>query len=208
MKAFNSLKGIAAPIDMPNVDTNQICPTEFNKVPIGDSFYPKIFFHYLRFNSDGSEIPDFILNKPSYRNAKIIVADRNWGGGSSRESAVYAIMFFGIRAIIASSFGDIHYNNCLQNGVLPVKLEQNEVVKLREQIHKKPGTKISINLELQEVTGPDGIIYSFEINPVSKKSLLNGLDAVSRTQQFKADIDLFKEKYQSEYQFLSQPGAN
>ena len=207
MEAFTTLTGIAAPIDTPNVDTNQICPTEFNKVPIGDPFYPKILFHYLRFNADGTEIPDFILNKEPFRDAKIIVADRNWGGGSSRESAVYAIMYFGARAVIASSFGDIHYSNCLQNGVLPVKLRQEEVIKLREQLHENPGAEITIDLEYQTVRGPDNHVYSFEINPVSKRCLLNGLDAVERTQGFQTDIDSFKKKHQESAAFLSQPGA-
>ena len=159
MEAFTKLTGLAVPLDMPNVDTNQICPTEFNKVPIGDPFYPKIFFHYRRFNADGSEIPEFILNQEPYRNAKIIVADRNWGGGSSRESAVYAIMAFGVRAVIASSFGDIHFSNCLQNGLLPVILKQEDVVKLRQQLHDDVGTihverdRISLRLFFRQVTG-------------------------------------------------------
>jgi len=207
MEAFTTLTGIAAPIDTPNVDTNQICPTEFNKVPVGDPFYPKILFHYLRFNADGSEILDFILNRKPFRDAQIIVADRNWGGGSSRESAVYAIMSFGARAVVASSFGDIHYNNCLQNGVLPVKLKQEEVVKLREQLHETPGAEITIDLEYQTVRGPDNHVYSFDINPVSKRCLLNGLDAIARTQQFQSDIDSFKKKHLNSVAFLSQPGA-
>jgi 3-isopropylmalate/(R)-2-methylmalate dehydratase small subunit len=207
MEAFTTLTGIAAPIDTPNVDTNQICPTEFNKVPVGDPFYPKILFHYLRFNADGSEILDFILNRKPFRDAQIIVADRNWGGGSSRESAVYAIMSFGARAVVASSFGDIHYNNCLQNGVLPVKLKQEEVVKLREQLHETPGAELTIDLEYQTVRGPDNHVYSFDINPVSKRCLLNGLDAIARTQQFQSDIDSFKKKHYNSAAFLSQPGA-
>jgi 3-isopropylmalate/(R)-2-methylmalate dehydratase small subunit len=207
MEAFTTLTGIAAPIDTPNVDTNQICPTEFNKVPVGDPFYPKILFHYLRFNADGSEILDFILNRKPFRDAQIIVADRNWGGGSSRESAVYAIMSFGARAVVASSFGDIHYNNCLQNGVLPVKLKQEEVVKLREQLHETPGAELTIDLEYQTVRGPDNHVYSFDINPVSKRCLLKGLDAIARTQQFQSDIDSFKKKHYNSAAFLSQPGA-
>ncbi|MEL0107728.1 MAG: 3-isopropylmalate dehydratase small subunit [Rhodospirillaceae bacterium] len=207
MEAFTTLTGIAAPIDIPNVDTNQICPTEFNKVPVGDPFYPKILFHYLRFNADGTEIPEFILNKEPFRNAKIIVADRNWGGGSSRESAVYAIMSFGARAVIASSFGDIHYNNCLQNGVLPVKLKQEEVVKLRQQLHENPGAELTIDLEYQTVRGPDNHVYKFDVNPVSKRCLLNGLDAVARTQEFQSDIDSFKKKHHESAAFLDQPGA-
>ncbi len=207
MDAFTTLTGIAAPIDIPNVDTNQLCPTEFNKVPFGDPFYPKILFHYLRFNADGSEIPDFILNKEPYRNAKIIVADRNWGGGSSRESAVYALMFFGVRCVIASSFGDIHFNNCLQNGVLPVILPQETVVKIRKQLHDNPGTELTVDLEYQTVRGPDNEVYKFDINPVPKRCLLNGLDAIKRTQQFQKKIDGFRDKHRSEADFLCTPGA-
>jgi 3-isopropylmalate/(R)-2-methylmalate dehydratase small subunit len=207
MEAFTTLKGIAAPIDFANVDTNQICPTEFNKVPFGDPFYPKVLFHYLRFNADGTEIPEFILNQEPFRNAKIIVADRNWGGGSSRESAVYALMFFGVRCVIASSFGDIHHNNCLQNGVLPVKLPQETCVKLRKQIHADPGRDIAVDLEAQTVTGPDGDVYRFDIDPVPKRCLLKGLDAIGRTLQFKSDIDAFRKKHRDEVPFLAQPGA-
>lgn len=207
MEAFTILKGIAAPIDLPNVDTNQICPTEFNKVPVGDPFYPKILFHYLRFNADGTEIPDFILNKEPFRHAKVIVADRNWGGGSSRESAVYALMACGIRCVIASSFGDIHYNNCLQNGVLPVKLPQETVVKLRQQIHDNPGMELTVDLEYQTVRGPDNVVHKFEIEPVPKRCLLQGLDAIERTQQFQGAIDAFREKHKRDAAFLCTPGA-
>ena len=208
MEAFTILKGIAAPIDLPNVDTNQICPTEFNKVPFGDPFYPKVLFHYLRFNADGSEIPDFILNQGSFRHAKIIVADRNWGGGSSRESAVYALMSFGVRCVIASSFGDIHFNNCLQNGVLPVKLPQETVVKLREEIHENPGMELTVDLEYQTVRGPNNDVFKFDINPVPKRCLLQGLDAIERTQQSQEKIDAFRDKHRRENNFLCTPGAS
>ena len=130
MQAFSKLTAAAVPIDEPNIDTNQLCPTRFNKMPIGDPDYPKILFHDQRFNPDGSEKPDFILNQEAYRNAEIIVADRNWGGGSSRETAVYALMAYGIRCVIASGFGDIHRNNCLKNGVLPVILPNETCIAL------------------------------------------------------------------------------
>src|SRR5206468_5807271 len=144
----------AVPIDEANVDTNQLCPTRFNKVPRGAA-YAKILFHDRRFNLDGTE-KEHILNVEPFNHARIVVADRNWGCGSSRESAVYALHEFGIRCVIASSFGDIHANNCVKNGLLPVTLPQEEVVELRRQLHEKPGTTISVDLAQQTVTGPSG----------------------------------------------------
>jgi len=203
MEPFQKLTGIAAPFDEANVDTNQLCPTRFNKVPIDDPTYPRILFHDRRFNSDGSEKTDFILNREPYREAKIIVADRNWGGGSSRESAVYALMAFGIRSVIASGFGDIHFNNSLKNGLLPVRLPGKEVINLRAQLHERIGSEISIDLESQTVIGPDGGERLFEISPVSKKCLLLGLDDIGRTLQRNDKIGEFKERYFKEFPFLS-----
>jgi 3-isopropylmalate/(R)-2-methylmalate dehydratase small subunit len=201
MEPFTTLTAIAAPIDEPNLDTNQLCPTRFNKVPVWDPDYGKILFHDRRFNPDGSEKPDFVLNKAPYREARIIVADRNWGGGSSRESAVYALKAFGIRAIVASSFGDIHRSNCLKNGVLPVVLENAVCVALRTQLRARPGAEITIDLAAQSVTGPDGTAYEFDIAPVPKRCLLNGLDDVARTQQFQNEIDAFRDRYREAMSF-------
>jgi len=197
MQPFTKLTAVAAPIDEPNLDTNQLCPTRFNKVPVGDPDYHKILFHDRRFSPDGSEKPDFVLNSPAFRKAQIIVADRNWGGGSSRESAVYALQAFGIRAVVASSFGDIHRNNCLKNGVLPVVLPNDVCVALRAQLHAQPGAEISIDLAAQTVTGPDGAVHRFEVAPVPKRCLLNGLDDVARTQQFQREIDGFRARYRA-----------
>ena len=204
MQAFTTLKAVAVPFDEANIDTNQLCPTRFNKVAIGDPIYPTILFHDQRFNPDGSEKPDFILNQEPYRHAQIFVADRNWGGGSSRESAVYALMAFGIRAVIASSFGDIHRNNCLKNGVLPVVLDNDLCVDLRRQLHETVGAEIAIDLEAQTVTAPDGTVHRFEIAPVPKRCLLNGLDDVGRTQELQATIDAFRESFKAAVPFLAQ----
>ena len=201
MRPFTVVTAIAAPVDEPNVDTNQLCPTRFNKVPSDASDYQKIFFHDQRFNPDGSEKPDFLFNREPYREAEIIVADRNWGGGSSRESAVYAMMAFGIRAVIASSFGDIHRNNCLKNGVLPVQLPNEDCVALRAQLHANPGATITIDLEQQTVTGPGNAQYRFDIAPIPKRCLLSGLDDVGRTQAFAAKIDAFRETYRRDVPF-------
>ena len=207
MKPFKKLNGIAVPFDQANIDTNQLCPTRFNKVPVGDPDYPKILFHDHRFNPDGSEKPDFILNKPPYREAEIIVADRNWGGGSSRESAVYALAAFGIKAVIASSFGDIHRSNSLKNGLLPVILDNEICVKLRQQIHAEQGARIGIDLESQTVTGPDGTVYPFEIAAVPKRCLLDGLDDVGRTQEHQSEIDTFRNAYRDKVPFLADVRA-
>lgn len=205
MEPFTTLTAIAVPFDQANIDTNQLCPTRFNKVPIGDPEYPKILFHDQRFNPDGSEKPDFILNREPYRRAQVIVADRNWGGGSSRESAVYALMAFGIRAVVASSFGDIHRNNCLKNGVLPAQLPIETCETLRQQLHANIGVAITIDLAAQTVTGPDGMAHRFDIAPVPKMCLLQGLDDVGRTDRHQADIDAFRARYREALPFLSIP---
>ena len=207
MQPFTTLTAVAVPFDQANIDTNQLCPTRFNKVPIGDPEYPKILFHDQRFNPDGSEKPDFILNKEPYRHAQIIVADRNWGGGSSRESAVYALQAFGIRAVVASSFGDIHRNNCLKNGVLPAQLPNETCELLRKQLHANVGAEIAIDLAAQTVTGPDGVVHRFDIAAVPKMCLLQGLDDVGRTEQHRAEIDTFRTKYRRALPFLAEPAA-
>ena len=203
MEAFTRLTAVAVPIDEPNVDTNQLCPTRFNKVPRGPG-YAKILFHDRRFNLDGTE-KEHILNVEPFNRARIVVADRNWGCGSSRESAVYALYEFGIRCVIASSFGDIHANNCAKNGLLPVVLPHDDVVELRRQLHEKPGATISVDLAAQTVTGPTGKQYRFDIHPVRKKCLLEGLDDIARTEQYEAQTAAFEAAYRKERPWLYQP---
>src|SRR5689334_12789541 len=144
MTPFTTLTAIAAPIDEPNVDTNQLCPTRFNKVPRGPE-HARILFHDRRFNADGSE-KEHILNVEPFNRAQVIVSDRNWGCGSSRESAVYALYEFGIRCVIAPSFGDIHANNCYKNGLLPVVLPDHECAAMRAHLRDHPGATISVDL--------------------------------------------------------------
>lgn len=204
MEPFTTFRAIAIPFDEANVDTNQLCPTRFNKVPICDESYWTILMHDRRFNPDGSEKPGFIFNKEPYRKAGIIVADRNWGGGSSRESAVYALKAFGIRAVIASSFGDIHYSNCMKNGVLPAKLPQETVQDIRKQLYAKVGTEIYIDLETQSVISPDGKSHIFEIPENPKYCLLRGLDDISRTQEFQEKINTFRTTYVRNFEFLNR----
>jgi 3-isopropylmalate/(R)-2-methylmalate dehydratase small subunit len=200
MKPFTTLTGIAAPIDEPNVDTNQLCPTRFNKVPRGPK-YAEILFHDRRFDAEGRE-KDFILNREPYRAAKIIVADRNWGTGSSRESAVYALYEFGIRCVIASSFGDIHANNCYRNGLLPVVLTDVEVAALRRGLHERTGSTVTVDLAAQTVTDDAGGVYRFEIHPVRKKCLLEGLDDIARTHEYGERFAMFEDVYREERPWL------
>jgi 3-isopropylmalate/(R)-2-methylmalate dehydratase small subunit len=200
MMAFTTLTGIAAPIDEPNVDTNQLCPTRFNKVPRGPK-HAQILFHDQRFEADGRE-RDFVLNREPYRRAQIIVADRNWGCGSSRESAVYALYEFGIRCVIASSFGDIHANNCYKNGLLPVTLSDREVADVRRQLTENPGATIAVDLPLQTVTDVEGTVHRFDIHAVRKKCLLEGLDDIARTRQYAERLAIFEETYRNERPWL------
>ena len=200
MQPFTTLTAIAAPIDEPNVDTNQLCPTRFNKVPRGPK-HATILFHDRRFESDGRE-KDFILNREPYRAAQIIVSDRNWGCGSSRESAVYALYEFGIRCVIASSFGDIHANNCYKNGLLPVVLSDAEVAEMRRQLHEHPGATVTVDLAAQTVVDAAGKTHRFEIHPIRKKCLLEGLDDIARTHQYAERFAMFEDAYRDERPWL------
>jgi 3-isopropylmalate/(R)-2-methylmalate dehydratase small subunit len=193
LRPFTALNEVAAPVDEPNVDTNQLCPTRFNKVPRGPG-HARILFHDLRFDAEGNEKP-FVLNADPYRSAGVIVADRNFGCGSAREYAVWALYEFGIRAVIASSFGDIFVSNCYKNGLLPVVLSHEAVTAIRQQIHAAPGVRVRVDLEAQTVTDPSGAAHRFDINPVRKKCLLEGLDDVSRTQQYRPRLDAFVAAY-------------
>ncbi len=204
MQPFTTITAIAAPIDEANVDTNQLCPTRFNKVPRGPK-YAQVLFHDRRFNADGTE-KEFLLNVEPFRSAAIIVADRNWGCGSSRESAVYALYEFGIRCVIAPSFGDIHANNCSKNGLLPVVLPESVCADLRRQLRDSPGARLSVDLQEQTVTDPAGQTHRFEIHPVRKKCLLEGLDDVARTQQYRSRIEAFEAEYRAERPWLYAAG--
>ncbi len=201
MEPFTTFRAIAVPIDIANCDTDQIVPARFLRRPRSDPDYAKFLFHDLRFDEDGSE-RGFVLDRPPYREARIIVADVNWGCGSSRENAVYVLVANGIRAVIAPSIGDIHYNNCLKNGVLPIVLDKEICDKLRGQLHDRPGAEIAIDLEAQTVTGPDGATYRFEIEPFDKHRMLKGLDDISLTLEYAAEIDAFEERRRREADWL------
>jgi 3-isopropylmalate/(R)-2-methylmalate dehydratase small subunit len=200
MEPFTKLTAIAAPIDEANVDTNQLCPTRFNKVPRGPG-HARILFHDRRFNADGSE-KEHILNVEPFKRAQIIVTDRNWGCGSSRESAVYALYEFGIRCVIAPSFGDIHANNCCKNGLLPVVLPEAKCAALRKQLREHPGATATVDLAAQTVTDADGEVHRFDIHPVRRKCLLEGLDDIARTRQYAKTIENFENAYRRERPWL------
>jgi 3-isopropylmalate/(R)-2-methylmalate dehydratase small subunit len=199
MDKFTTLDGIAAPLPMINVDTDKIIPKQFLKT-IKRTGLGKALFDELRYKNDGSENPDFILNKPAYRQAKIIVAGENFGCGSSREHAPWALLDFGIRCVIASSFADIFYNNCFKNGILPIKLPQEMVDQLMDDARKGANARLTIDLDKQTITRPDGGVVKFEIDAFRKHCLLNGLDDVGLTLQKAPSIGSFEEKNK-----LSQP---
>jgi len=191
MEPFTTLDAVAAPIDIANCDTDQLIPARFLRKPISDPDYPRFLFHDLRFNADGSE-KDFVLNREQFRAARIIVSERNWGCGSSRENAVTALVKNDIRCVIAPSFGDIHFNNCLKRGVLPVRLTDEACAGLRAQLHAEPGARMRVDLSAQSVTGPDGTAYGFELDPFDKERMLTGLDDIDLTLQYAETIDTFE----------------
>jgi 3-isopropylmalate/(R)-2-methylmalate dehydratase small subunit len=195
MIPFRTLDAVAVPIAQPNVDTDQIIPARFLSRARGSAGLGDCLFRDLRFARDGSEVPDFILNQPDYRPAQITVGERNFGCGSSRENAVWALYDYGIRAAIAPSFGDIFYNNSLKNGLLPVRLSAEIVAGLLAQLQENPGARIAIDLEAQTVTAPDGAIHPFEIDPFSKHCLLNGVDELEFTLSQADQITAFENRY-------------
>ena len=195
MRKFTQLTGIAAPMPMINVDTDRIIPARFLKT-ITRTGLGKSLFNELRYKPDGAENPDFVLNKPAYRKAKILVAEDNFGCGSSREHAPWALMDFGIRCVISTAFGDIFYNNCFKNGILPIVLPQAEIDKLMDDAERGANATLSIDLEKQEIRGPDGGVVKFDIDPHRKHCMLNGLDDIGLTLQKKPSIDDFESKTQ------------
>ncbi len=187
MEKFTKLSGIAAPLPMINVDTDMIIPKQFLKT-IKRTGLGKHLFDEMRYEPDGTEKPDFVLNKPAYRKAQILVAGANFGCGSSREHAPWALLDFGIRCVIAPSFADIFYNNCFKNGILPIPLPQEEIDKLMDDAERGANAIVAVDLEKQEITGPDGGRIHFDMDPFRKHCLLNGLDDIGLTLQKKPAI--------------------
>ena len=182
MDKFTKLTGVAAPMKIRNIDTDMIIPKQYLKT-IKRTGLGSGLFSEMRFNEDGSENPDFVLNKPAYRDAKIIVAEDNFGCGSSREHAPWALMDFGVRCVISTSFADIFFNNCFQNGVLPIRVSREDLDKLMEDAERGSNATMTIDLEAQEIHGPDGGVVKFDIDAFRKHCMLNGLDDIGITMQ-------------------------
>ena len=191
MDKFTTLTGVAAPLPMINIDTDMIIPKQFLKT-IKRTGLGKNLFDEMRFTQDGKEIPDFVLNKPAYRHATILVAGANFGCGSSREHAPWAILDFGIRAVIAPSFADIFYSNCFKNGILPIKLPQEQVDKLLADAALGANATMTVDLEKQEVHGPNGDVFKFDLDAHRKRCLLEGLDDIALTLQKNSKIESFE----------------
>jgi len=197
MDKFTQLTGVAAPLPLINVDTDMIIPKQFLKT-IKRSGLGKNLFDEMRFDDSGNEVPDFVLNRPAYRNAEILVAGENFGCGSSREHAPWPLLDFGIRCVIAPSFADIFFNNCFKNGILPIALPQEQVDVLMKDAEKGQNARITIDLEAQTVTTSDGTVFSFEVDPFRKHCLLNGLDDIGLTFEKIASIEGFEAKQAQE----------
>jgi 3-isopropylmalate/(R)-2-methylmalate dehydratase small subunit len=194
MDKFTVLTGVAAPLPLRNIDTDMIIPKQFLKT-IRRTGLGKSLFYEMRYEPQtGKEIAGFVLNKPQYRAAQILVTGENFGCGSSREHAPWALLDFGIRCVIAPDFADIFYNNCFQNGILPIKLPQSDVDKLMDDANRGANAKLTVDLEKQEIRGPDGGMIKFEIDPFRKHCLLNGLDAVGLTLQKDKAISAYEAK--------------
>src|SRR6201994_4464532 len=188
MDKFTTLTGVAAPLPIDNIDTDMIIPKQYLKT-IKRPGLGKGLFSEKRYREDGSENPDFVLNKPAYRKARILVADDNFGCGSSRGHAPWALLDFGIRCVISTQFGDIFYNNCFKNGILPVKVSPEDLEKLFDDADRGANATLSIDLEKQEIRGPDGGVVKFDIDPHRKHCMLNGLDDIGLTKAKQSQID-------------------
>ncbi len=191
MEKFTKISGIAAPMPMINIDTDMIIPKQFLKT-IKRSGLGVNLFDEMRYDDDGSEIPDFVLNKPAYRDAEILIAGDNFGCGSSREHAPWAIKDFGIRCVIAPSFADIFHNNCFKNGILPIALPQDQVDILMNEAQKGANARIDVDLEAQTITTSEGDIISFEVDAFKKHCLLEGLDDIGLTLEKANAINTFE----------------
>ena len=201
MEKFTKLRGVAAPFNMINIDTDKILPKQFLKT-IKRSGLGKHLFTELRYTDDGSENPDFVLNKPSYRDSNIIVAGDNFGCGSSREHAPWALLDFGIKCIISTSFADIFYNNCFKNGILPIVVTKRQLNQLMEDAENGANSVLDIDLESQEITRPDGEKVHFEIDEFRKHCLINGLDDIGLTMEKENNIDKFEKRRVAEQPWI------
>ncbi|MBB4304465.1 3-isopropylmalate/(R)-2-methylmalate dehydratase small subunit [Rhodobium orientis] len=201
MEKFTTLTAVAAPLKMINVDTDMIIPKQFLKT-IKRTGLGTALFHELRTDADGNEDPSFVLNQPAYKNAEILVAGDNFGCGSSREHAPWALLDYGIRCVISTSFADIFYNNCFKNGILPIRVSQEELDKLFEDAERGANATVTVDLEAQEIRGPDGGVIHFQIDPFRKHCLLNGLDDIGLTLEKADKISAFEAKTAERHPWL------
>src|ERR1700712_1209947 len=201
MDKFTTLTGIAAPLKIANVDTDKIIPARYLKT-IKRTGLGEALFAGMRYRDDGSEEPEFILNKAAYRKAQILVAEDNFGCGSSREHAPWALLDFGIRCVISTSFADIFYNNCFKNGILPIKVSPEDLAKLMDDAERGANATLSVDLPAQEIRGPDGGVVKFELDPSRKHSLLEGLDDIGLTLAEAPAIASYEGKAKSAHPWL------
>jgi len=197
MDKFTTLTGVAAPLPLINIDTDMIIPKDYLKT-IQRTGLSKGLFAEMRFHDDGSEKEDFVLNKPAYRDAQILVAEDNFGCGSSREHAPWALLDFGIRCVISTSFADIFHNNCFKNGILPIKVSRQDLDKLLDDAERGANATMTVDLEAQEIKGPDGGVVKFDIDPFKKHCLLNGLDDIGLTMAKADKIETFEQDMAAE----------
>lgn len=201
MKKFETFTGVAALMSIRNIDTDMIIPKQFLKTIKREGLGVHLFDE-MRYQDDGSENPEFVLNKPAYRNAEIIVAADNFGCGSSREHAPWALDDFGIKVVISTSFADIFYNNSFKNGMLPIRVDEDTLAKLMDDAERGENARLTIDLEAQTISGPDGGSVSFEVDPFRKRCLLEGLDDIGLTQQKAEKIDRFEDKQKTTQPWL------
>ena len=202
MERFTTLTGVAAPLNIVNVDTDMIIPKQFLKTIKRTGLGKNLFFE-MRYDDAGAEAPDFVLNQPAWRNATILVAGDNFGCGSSREHAPWALLDFGIRCVIAPSFADIFYNNCFKNGILPIALPREDVDKLMDDANRGANATVTVDLEAQEIRGPDGGVVRFDIDPFRKHCLLNGLDDIGLTLEKETAIADFESRRARQFPWLA-----
>ena len=193
MQKFETLTGVAAPLNIVNIDTDMIIPKQFLKTILRTGLGKSLFFE-MRYTQEGQELPEFVLNKQAYRKAEILVAGGNFGCGSSREHAPWALLDFGIRCVISTSFADIFYNNCFKNGILPIQVSPEDLKKLMDDAERGANATLTIDLPSQTIRGPDGGKVTFDIDPFRKHCLLNGLDDIGLTMEKVKSIDSFEKK--------------
>ena len=193
MEKFTTLTGVAAPLPIINVDTDMIIPKDYLKT-IKRTGLGRGLFSEMRYNEDGSENPDFVLNKPAYRNAKVLVAGDNFGCGSSREHAPWALLDFGIRCVISTSFADIFYNNCFKNGILPIVVSPEDLEKLMDDAERGANATLTVDLEKNEIRGPDGGVITFDLDAFKRHCLLNGIDDIGLTMEKAPAIDAYEKQ--------------